>query len=188
MVNPDKSPRWIVWAVWLIACAAGSKTAEVHSEGLAPAAAPAQQVERKPQSLDHGQVVLLPAGRDAVTVDVEVVYRPADRQKGLMYRRELAGNAGMLFLFEQERQQSFWMHNTYLPLDMVFIRSDMSVLGVVENAEPLTDISRRVEGPSQFVLEVNAGFCRKAGITAGTMVRFEGISALKEVGVTSAHP
>ena len=187
MIVSAKGSRWAFWACWLVACAAGSGSAEVRGEPLAQGSAAKAKEQPAVEDLDHGRVVLLPAGHDPVPVEVEVVYRPADRQKGLMYRRTLAEDAGMLFLFERERQQSFWMHNTYLPLDMVFIRADMSVLGVVENAEPLTEVSRRVEGLSQFVLEVNAGFCRKHGIAAGTMVRFEDMAALEKVGATSAH-
>jgi uncharacterized membrane protein (UPF0127 family) len=66
------------------------------------------------------------------------------------------------------------MRNTYLPLDMIFIESDLRVLGVVENAEPMTDTSRSVPGQSQYVLEVNAGFAREHGIEAGAQLEVEG--------------
>jgi uncharacterized membrane protein (UPF0127 family) len=85
-------------------------------------------------------------------------------------------DAGMLFLFEHPERLTFWMRNTYIPLDMVFIASSMRIQGVVENAEPLTDAARAVEGESQYVLEVNAGFSRRYGLTKGTVVRFEGTS------------
>jgi hypothetical protein len=86
----------------------------------------------------------------------------------------------MLFLFERPEQLSFWMRNTYIPLDMIFIEPGMTVLGIVENAEPLTDTARSVPGLSQYVLEVNAGFSRRHGITAGTVVRFAGVEAAGE--------
>lgn len=123
-------------------------------------------------------VVLLPAGRDPVSVKVEVVWRPADRQMGLMHREYLGPDDGMLFLFEEPKQQAFWMKNTLLPLDILFIRSDLSVLGVVENAEPLTLTPRSVPGESQYVLEVNAGYARAHGVGAGTMVQFDGVPAV----------
>lgn len=118
------------------------------------------------------RVVLTPAGRDAVTVQVEVVQTPESRQRGLMYRKQLAQDAGMLFIFEGSEQHTFWMHNTLLPLDMIFITSDWTVLGVVENATPLTDSPRSVPGVSQYVLEVNAGFSRRHGLQPGTSVRY----------------
>ena len=120
----------------------------------------------------------MPPGRASVVVPVEIVHTPATRQRGLMFRDTLPSDAGMLFLFEEERQQRFWMRNTNIPLDMIFIRTDRSILGIVENAEPHTDDSRFVPGPSQYVLEVNAGFARKYGIEAGMMVRFEGMDTL----------
>lgn len=120
-------------------------------------------------------VVLEPPGREQVTVRVEVARTPAQTQRGLMYRRELDRDAGMLFLFPRARHQTFWMRNTYLPLDMIFITSEMRVLGVVENATPETDDARQVDGISQFVLEVNAGFAREHSIGPGTTVRFENV-------------
>jgi len=118
------------------------------------------------------RVILTPAGREPIAVDVEVVQTPEDRQRGLMFRKHLAPSAGMWFIFENPQQLTFWMHNTLLPLDMIFVTSDFQVLGVVENATPLTDTSRSVPGSAQYVLEVNAGFSRRNGIAAGTSVRY----------------
>jgi uncharacterized membrane protein (UPF0127 family) len=118
------------------------------------------------------RVVLSSPGQDPVSVTVEVVETDAARQRGLMYRKHLAPDAGMLFIFDREEQHSFWMHNTLIPLDMLFIKSDWTVLGIVENATPLTDSLRNVPGASQYVLEVNAGFSRRHGLQAGTTVRY----------------
>lgn len=129
------------------------------SPGAAAPAAPAR-------------VVLSPVGEAAVTVEVEVVDTPEERQRGLMYRKHLAPMAGMLFIFERAEPHSFWMHNTLLPLDLIFITAEWTVLGIVENATPLTDTPRSVPGASQYVLEVNAGFSRRHGLRAGTPVRY----------------
>lgn len=118
------------------------------------------------------RVVLEPLGGPSVTVRVELAETSEQRQRGLMFRKQLDPEAGMLFLFERSQQNQFWMRNTYLPLDMLFIKSDWTVLGIVENATPLTDDSRGVPGESQYVLEVNAGFSRQHGLAAGTKVRF----------------
>lgn len=131
---------------------------------------------RQPQAaLPHAQIVLEPPGREPVTFRVEVANQDRTRQQGLMFRRQMDADAGMLFLFDEEEHMSFWMHNTYLPLDMVFITSTMRVLGVVENAEPLTDDPREVEGVSKYVLELNAGTARRYGIGPGVAVRFVGV-------------
>jgi uncharacterized membrane protein (UPF0127 family) len=78
----------------------------------------------------------------------------------------------MLFLFDRQEHLTFWMKNTLVPLDMIFITEAKRVLGVVENAEPLTTTQRQVPGASRFVLEVVAGFAARHGITAGTQVEF----------------
>ncbi len=124
--------------------------------------------------LAEGTVVLQTAGR-TVRVRAEIVRTPEQRARGLMFRQKLAELQGMLFLFDRQEVQSFWMENTYIPLDMIFIDERMRVVGVVENAEPLTTVSRKVNAPSRYVLEVNGGFCRRHGIGKGTSVTFEGI-------------
>ncbi len=124
-------------------------------------------------------VILEPPGQPSVRVPVEVARTPAETQRGLMFRRQLDPAAGMLFLFRRPRQLTFWMRNTLIPLDMIFITGELRVLGVVENAEPETDDPREVEGDSQFVLEVNAGFAREHGIGPGTVVRFEGTGSIE---------
>lgn len=119
--------------------------------------------------------ILRPEGHEPVIVDLELALTPQQRTQGLMRRRDLGERAGMLFVFPRESAQIFWMHDTYLALDMIFIRGDRTVLGVVENATPMTDDPRFVRGRSQYVLEVNAGFARRHGIAAGTPVTFVGV-------------
>lgn len=118
------------------------------------------------------RVVLSPPGQDPVSVAVEVVETNEARQRGLMYRKHLSPDAGMLFIFEREEHHTFWMHNTLIPLDMIFIKADWTILGIVENATPLTDALRSVPGDSRYVLEVNAGFSRSHGLQPGTTVQY----------------
>lgn len=107
---------------------------------------------------------------------VELAITEGERQRGLMYRERLDEDAGMLFLFERQRVQSFWMKNTRLPLDMIFIAEDGTIAGIVEGAEPLTLVSRRVQKPSRYVLELIAGSARQRGLAAGQRVSFEGVA------------
>lgn len=135
----------------------------------APDAAPAAE-------LPTGIVVLRPLGRPEVRVRVELALDEETRRQGLMFRRELAPDAGMLFVFPPPpRQQSFWMRNTYVPLDMIFIDDALRVVGVVERTEPLTDTPRAVRGASQYVLEVNAGFARAHGLGPGARIEIIGL-------------
>jgi uncharacterized membrane protein (UPF0127 family) len=120
-------------------------------------------------------VVLRPPGRPEVRVRVEVARTPAERSRGLMFREQLEADAGMLFIYEEEGNLTFWMKNTLIPLDMIFISKELRVAGIVANAEPQTETLRSVDRPSQFVLEVNGGFAAENGISAGTEVEFLGI-------------
>lgn len=125
-------------------------------------------------SIKKGTVILKPGNR-TLRVEVEVVRTPKLRAKGLKHRKSLGAYKGMLFIFDKEEIQSFWMQDTYIPLDMIFINRKLEVVGIVENTEPLTTTSRRVPARSTFVLEVNGGFSKRHGIEEGTRVEFEGI-------------
>jgi uncharacterized membrane protein (UPF0127 family) len=119
-------------------------------------------------------IISTKAGRE-VAFDVEIADTPAKRQLGLQYRRELAENRGMLFLFANEREQSFWMKNTPIPLDMVFINGDQKIVGIVQEAAPFSLDTRSVSVPSRFVLEIKGGLSRRYGMQTGDRVRFEGV-------------
>jgi uncharacterized membrane protein (UPF0127 family) len=104
------------------------------------------------------------------TFAVEMVDNDADRAKGLMYRKELPEGRGMLFDFHREQEVSFWMQNTYIPLDMLFIRADGQILRIAENTEPLSTKMVPSGGPVLAVLEVIGGTARKLGIAPGDRV------------------
>ncbi len=128
----------------------------------------------KMEALPIAKVLLPNASGGTVTVEAEVCATNPQRERGLMWRKELADGKGMLFLFPQEQWLNFWMRNTLIPLDMVFIDSKYEVAGVVENAAPLTLTGRGVGKPSKYVLEVPGGWAAKIGLKAGAKVKFEG--------------
>ena len=101
---------------------------------------------------------------------VELATKDNERSRGLMFRKELPEGRGMLFDFERDQPVAFWMHNTYIPLDMIFIRGDGSILRIAENTEPLSDRLVPSGGPVRAVLEVIAGTARKLGIAPGDRV------------------
>jgi len=108
---------------------------------------------------------------------VEVVDTPESRAQGLMYRQELADDAGMLFDFKEQRPVSFWMRNTFIPLDMIFIEADGTVLNVHVNARPHDTTSIPSAGPVQYVLEIPGGRSVELGIAAGDQVSHPRITA-----------
>lgn len=156
-----------------------ARAVPVHSSPAQPT-----EVERPTEPerpAEEPAVVLVHGEGEPVRVRVELAVTPAQRQRGLMHRRSLPRDAGMLFVFPRMEHQSFWMDNTYIPLDMIFIDDDLRVVGVVEDAEPLTEDAREVEGDSRYVLEVNAGFARRHGIGPGTRVRFENLPSWRRM-------
>jgi uncharacterized membrane protein (UPF0127 family) len=101
---------------------------------------------------------------------VEVVDTDEERAKGLMFRRYMPENRGMLFDFKVDAPVAFWMKNTYVSLDMIFIRSDGRIVSIAENTEPLSERQIPSAGPVKAVLEVVAGTARKLGIRPGDRV------------------
>lgn len=107
---------------------------------------------------------------------VELVDTPENRAQGLMYRQDLADDAGMLFDFKEERPVSFWMRNTYIPLDMLFITANGEIANIHVNARPHDPTSIPSDGPVQFVLEIPGGRSVELGIAAGDTVEHERIT------------
>jgi uncharacterized protein len=101
---------------------------------------------------------------------VEMAVTPEEQARGLMFRRELPERQGMLFDFKREQPTSFWMKNTYISLDMIFIRADGRILSIAENTVPLSEELVSSGGPVRAVLEVIAGTSKKLGIAAGDRV------------------
>lgn len=98
---------------------------------------------------------------------IEIADTPQEQQKGLMYRQSLAPDAGMLFDYGKEQQVAFWMQNTYIPLDMVFIAADGTVKRVHPNAKPLDPTSIPSRVPVRFVLEIPGGRAAEIGLKEG---------------------
>lgn len=107
---------------------------------------------------------------------VELAISNLEQQRGLMFRRSMQPNWGMLFIYPYEEHHAFWMKNTLIPLDMVFVNASGQVVGVVEGAEPLTLNRREVDGVSRYILELNAGVAEKSGIKTGVWMGFENIA------------
>jgi uncharacterized protein len=121
------------------------------------------------------RVVVETAAGGKHAVRVEIARTDPERARGLMNRASLAEDAGMLFLFDESEEHGFWMKNTLIPLDMIFIDEEGRVVGIVERAEPRSERSRTVGRPSRYVLEVNGGWSKAHGVAAGDRVRFESV-------------
>jgi uncharacterized membrane protein (UPF0127 family) len=140
----------VVGACTLSACAQGSKLAKVDG------------------------YFINANGEKSPTFELEVCATDAQRSLGLMYRRSLASTAGMIFLFPDERENTFWMKNTYIPLDMVFVDKAMKVVGILDNVPPLNEAPRSVGRLSMYVLEFAAGTMKKHGVVPGATLGIHG--------------
>lgn len=108
--------------------------------------------------------------RGAYRFQVEVADSPQERGYGLMCRRSLAPDRGMLFLFERAEPQAFWMRNTLIPLDIIYIGQDGRVVSIVRNAQPLDERGLPSGGPAKYVLELAAGRAAQIGLLPGDRV------------------
>jgi uncharacterized membrane protein (UPF0127 family) len=131
--------------------------------------------EKSVPALPQG-VVRFETARGPWLVKVEIAADDASRTQGLMFRRSLAPDHGMLFVFPDTEQRSFWMHNTLIALDMIFLDEIRSVVGVVANAAPQTDTPRGVGKPSRYVVEVAGGEAAAHAVGPGTRAVFIDVS------------
>lgn len=101
---------------------------------------------------------------------VEIADDATERARGLMFRRSMAEDAGMLFVYPSDRVASFWMKNTYIPLDMLFIANDGTILQIAAMTEPHSLMPVRSDAPVRAVLEINGGLSEALGIAPGDTV------------------
>jgi uncharacterized membrane protein (UPF0127 family) len=105
-----------------------------------------------------------------VKMEAELARAPHETERGLMYRTKMDDDKGMLFDLRERKEHAFWMHNTCMPLDMMFIDDDGTIVGILENVPTLNDDERTVGCPSSWVLEVVAGWSRRHNVRAGQRI------------------
>jgi uncharacterized membrane protein (UPF0127 family) len=156
---------WPVAALLLAACSPGA------GESATAAAPPASPAVHPESGLS---VIPLTVSHDGASRDfrVEVARTSEEQAKGLMFRRAMGADEGMLFPFDPPRQVSFWMKNTVMPLDIVFIGTDRRVLNISANAEPYSLDPRPSAGAVSAVLELNGGRAAQLGIAPGARVKW----------------
>ena len=115
-----------------------------------------------------------PDGRTTPRFGLEIARNASERTKGLMFRKELPESGGMFFAFPKQEEHSFWMKNTYISLDLIFINSELKVVGVLADVPVLNEEQRKVSAPSLYVVELAAGSAKKHGIVPGSLVVVEG--------------
>ena len=125
----------------------------------------------KPQ----GQLVFLQDGTGKLIkmITIQIADNEPERDQGLMWRYSMPEDDGMLFIFEKQQVLTFWMKNTYIPLDMIFANKSMKIVSIYRNATPLDETTIPSDQEALYCIEVNGGFCDKYGIKVGDSVEFE---------------
>lgn len=166
--NPLQQKRKrMIWLLYILMIPAGL--------GLVLALWPRQPAESGPRFQKEGTLTFLRAEDNELikSIDIEVAQDELEIQRGLMYRRSMEPDQGMLFMMPVEEPQAFWMLNTYLSLDIIFINSNKEIVKIQPNTQPRSLKSIPSQRPALYVVEVLAGFCADNGIEEGDLINFE---------------
>lgn len=120
----------------------------------------------------EGEVTFVKKGQPFKKIEVEIAENEAERNKGLMFRSYLPDSVGMLFIFEQPDEYKFWMKNTSIPLDIIYVGPDKKIVSIAQNTQPYSEESIPPYGLVQYVVEVNAGFTKQNNIQSGDAISF----------------
>ncbi|MEM1128126.1 MAG: DUF192 domain-containing protein [Bacteroidota bacterium] len=121
---------------------------------------------------------LRPDSTELATLDIEIADTDAERATGLMHRRSMPAQSGMLFLFDEPDSLSFWMRNTPMPLDIVFIGADRRIVNIVRRTTPFSEERVLATGLAQYVVEVRAGEADRLGLAPGVLVTWDRVPPL----------
>ena len=111
-----------------------------------------------------------PDGSRITAIAIEVAGSDSAQARGLMERRKLSSRTGMFFPYEEPDRHSFWMANTYIPLDIIFVGPDSQIVDIAKNTRPLSEQHIRPDTPAQYVVEVRAGFADRYGLSDSTRI------------------
>lgn len=128
----------------------------------------------EPQFVKHGELEFFKKNgkKPVVKIDIEVADNPEARAKGMMYRKSNDENRGMLFIFPVEEEQSFWMQNTYISLDIIYVNGQKEIVKIHKNTTPRSTASLPSGKIAIYVVEVNGGFTDEFDIKEGDRIDF----------------
>jgi uncharacterized membrane protein (UPF0127 family) len=178
MMNRDKGKnrfRYLVGAVALMVSllvVPGCQESTVDSKATK---SKSKVIEPKFTKEAEGFLIDLGSGDTLQRLDIEIAERRDEIEYGMMYRKSMAEQTGMLFLLGMERPQSFYMKNTYVPLDIIYLDNNSQVVSIQKNAKPLDETSLPSGKPAAMVLEVQGGFSDKFGVSEGTLFTWQRI-------------
>ncbi|MEM8574009.1 MAG: DUF192 domain-containing protein [Pseudomonadota bacterium] len=121
--------------------------------------------------------LVLKTGTGTHTYTVEIAETPGEKARGLMFRRSMPQDRGMIFIYDPPQRATMWMRNTYISLDMIFITEEGTVLRIESNTEPFSTDIIDAGGITKAVLELNAGETARIGLKPGDRVLFPGLAS-----------
>jgi uncharacterized membrane protein (UPF0127 family) len=127
------------------------------------------------ETLDTADLSIVTAGGQSYHFAVEIAKTPEQQERGLMFRKSMAADAGMIFPQPADTTMSFWMKNTYIPLDIIFIAANGRITHIAPEATPLSQATIPSGGPIRAVLELNGGAAARLAIHVGDTVVFPGL-------------
>lgn len=155
----------ITASVLLVACSEAPKTTNNNSTAEAPKA--------EPPFVKEGELDIVAAnGKLIKHLSIEKAPTESERNQGLMYRSSMADSCAMLFYMEEEKEQNFWMKNTIMSLDIMYIDASKTIVSIARYTKPYSEEGILSGKPALYVLEVNAGFSDKYGVKEGDKVQF----------------
>ena len=141
-------------------------------KGKEGAAISSTEANYEPKFMKEGELFIMesPASDTLAVFDIEIAEQPTERNYGMMYRKSMDPNMAMLFIMDREEPQSFWMKNTYVSLDIIYINENMEVVSIQKNARPLDETSLPSGEPAKYVLEVKGGLSDKLNLKKGDKI------------------
>jgi uncharacterized protein len=168
-LNPMKKQSLILLLFAIISLTACHQKPKEKPAEVAPA-----QQEQENTFKKQGDLNFIRSADNSTiaSIAIEIAKDEFLREKGLMYRRNMEELQGMLFVFEDEAPRNFWMKNTYISLDIIYVGADKKIVSIQKSAVPMSETSLPSEKAAMYVVEVNAGFCDKYNIKAGDKISF----------------
>lgn len=130
-------------------------------------------ITMEPQFSKEGTLAFLTASKDTLKiVDLEIADNDQERTQGMMYRSGMSHDRAMLFIMQYEREQSFWMRNTKMSLDIMYVTGDFEIVTIYKHTQPYSESPIPSFKKAKYVVETSAGFCDKFGIQEGNFIQF----------------
>lgn len=127
----------------------------------------------EPQFFKEGELAFTNAQKDTINlVDIEIADNDQERNQGMMYRSSMSYDRAMLFIMQYEREQSFWMRNTKMSLDILYVNGNMEIVTIYKHTQPFSESPIPSFKRAKYVVETAAGFCDKFGIEEGNFIAF----------------